>query len=1112
MKTSKTSSSETDKRPDDKTVPVAAKPSDKEEPKAKSTPDANAKEKPKTNGTPAPITKPDAKKKSAAARPHDKTAAVSDRAMMKHEKTAAVSERAKVKHDEKTAPVSERAMVKHDEKTAPVTERAKVKHDTKTAPVTERAMPREKIVDGPEIPNYKILHQIGKGGYGEVWLARSVTGSLRAVKVVKREDFGNERAFEREFEGIQNYEPVSKEHTGLVDILHVGRDDKQGFYYYVMDLADDVSLGRDINVDEYEPLTLSRKLRRGAKLGLDDCMTLGQTLSEALGVLHTSKLTHRDVKPSNIIYVRGLPQLADPGLVASAGQDTFVGTEGYVPPEGPGTPLADLYSLGMVLYEMNTGKDRMDFPELPTIVDPDELNLRERSELNTIICKACAPRPKQRFADAGTLGHALSNVGKIKRAPARAGWKFAAAAGVMLLLGGGVVAGMMLGDRGNDPNEFLASAGSGTGNDPNEPPIVNPNPAPPNGETDPPNLATNTDPSEDPNASPAAATPNGNDPNGGQTVAAVDPGNQVGSNPDPATPQVGPDRSSTPDTPSGQEASTEPDVLVVSGSPNSPPQETPNSSNTPSGDPPQTVDTQTPNPEPASVVGNLRMISFPPDAEVYLNDEKIGSAPIKLELAADDYKVRFVKEGYREREILARVKVGETVLVNEELAVWRPPVEGQEWQNSIGMPFQPLSPQAGHRTVGAIRKADFDKFAGDVGPEEMKFTVGLDDIVFADAVTRQAFCDWMTTRDRAEGYLDDKRIYMQHLADPLDGSPDLASFQTIVGEHRFGRVIVSSKPDGADVYRDGKKIGVTPLEIPDMDVGPVAYEIRMAGFKAATVEGLVNYLEPLKLDAELEDNQSVVFDKEWTNHLEMKFVPFEDALVSIYETRIKDYEKYWETEGIEDRYYETDFDQGPDHPVVNIKIGQARKFCEWLTEVEREQERIQQNHFYRMLTDQEWSRLAGLENEVGTSPEGRDGKIRNVFPWGTSWPPPAGSGNYADTAAKSVRAVKYQITGYNDGFARTAPVGSFPPNKHGVFDLAGNVWEYCHDNYSARRNGGPYPVVMRGGSWQDYRKDNFETAHRNVSTPDRYHPLWGFRIVLVKEAEPIQIQADTGDN
>ncbi|MEM7010197.1 MAG: SUMF1/EgtB/PvdO family nonheme iron enzyme [Verrucomicrobiota bacterium] len=1087
MKSSKTSSSENDKRPDDKTVPVSAKASDKEEPKAKSTPDANAKEKPKTNGKPAPITKPDALKKTAAARKSDaldKTAPISNRAAMRHEKTA---------------PVSERVRVKHDEKTAPVTERAAVKHDAKTAPVTERAMPREKIVDGPEIPNYKILHQIGKGGYGEVWLARSVTGSLRAVKVVKREDFANERAFEREFEGIQNYEPVSKEHTGLVDILHVGRDDKQGFYYYVMDLADDVSLGRDINVDEYEPLTLSRKLRRGAKLGLDDCMTLGQTMSEALGALHTNKLTHRDVKPSNIIYVRGLPQLADPGLVASAGQDTFVGTEGYVPPEGPGTPLADLYSLGMVLYEMNTGKDRMDFPELPTIVDPDELNLRERSELNTIICKTCAPRPKQRFGDAAALGHALSNVGKIKRAPARAGWKFAAAAGVMLLLGGGVVAGMMLGDRGNDPNE---------------PSYVNPPiPAPPNGDpAEPPNLAAVTNPSDgDPNETPTAVTPNDNDPNGGQTVAAVDPENQVGSNPNPETQQVGPDRSGTPDSPNGQETSTDPDVLVVSGSPNSP-SESPNPPNTPDGGPPQTVDTQVPEPEPASVVGNLRMISFPPDAEVYLNDEKIGAAPIKMELEADNYKVRFVKEGYREHEILARVKVGETVLVNAELAVWRPPVEGQQWENSIGMPFQPLSPQAGHRTVGAIRKADFDKFTGEVGADDMKFAVGLDDVVFADAVTRQAFCDWMTTRDRAEGFLDEKRIYMQHLAEPLDGSPDLASFQTIVGEHRFGRVIVSSEPAGADVYKDGKKIGMTPMEIPDMDVGPVAYEIRMAGFKAATVEGLVNFLEPLKLEAELEDNQSVVFDKEWTNHLEMKFVPFEEILVSVYETRIKDYEKYWETKGIEDRYYETDFDQGPDHPVVNVQIGQARKFCEWLTEVEREQERIQQNHFYRLPTDQEWSRLAGLENEVGTSPEGRDGKIRNVFPWGTQWPPPAGSGNYADTSAKSVRAVRYQITGYNDGFARTAPVGSFPPNKHGVFDLAGNVWEYCNDNYSARRNGGPYPVVMRGGSWQDYRKDNFETAHRNVSTPEKSHPLWGFRIVLVKEAEPIQIQADSDDN
>lgn len=1054
MKTSRTSSSESQKtRPEDKTSPIA--------PKA---PEAPAK--PGANG------KPD-------------------------EKTAPIGEKVEIKGkpEDKTAPVSEKVKIlaKPDEKTAPVSERVKVNPDEKTAPVTERVpKPSRQKEKGPDIPNYKTLHRIGKGGYGEVWLARSVTGQLRAIKIVRREDFDNTKAFEREFEGIQHYESVSKNHDGLVDVLHVGRDDGQGFYYYVMELADDVSKGRDINIDDYKPLTLSRKMRRGEKTALKDCLDVGKTLCEALGAMHTGGLTHRDVKPSNIIYIRNKPQLADPGLVASSGQDTFVGTEGYIPPEGPGTPQADLYSLGMVLYEMNTGKDRMDFPELPTIIDPDEPHLPERSELNTIICRTCAPRPKQRFPDARSMLDVLNTIGKGKRAPARRAWKLAAAAAVVLLLGGGVVAGMMLAQKGEKPNPNEGGGVIAAVPTPEPEPNPNPNPEPQPPTPEPPPISGVIDPDEI--QEPPVSNP---DPRPGSPTVAQNPDSVGPTEPEPG-PQVGP--TPEPGTDPNAVAAADPDrVLVVPGT-------TPGTTVLPAPSPgsPE-VD---PEPAPAPIVGSLRILSSEPEAIVFVNDEEVGTTPIKLEkLPADDYKIRVQKEGFREFKVLARVEVGEMALVDADLAVWRPPVQGKAWQNSIGMGFQPLSPDSAHRTLAPIREAEFLKFAEKAEPDQLNYKVGAEEVVFADPATRQAFCVWITEKDRAEGYLGEDLVYMQEVFEPLDGSPDLASFHTIVGEHRFGRVVIESKPSGAEVYREGKKIGSTPLAMDDMELGPVAYEVRMAGYKAATVEGLVNYLEPLQLQAELEENQSVVFDREWKNHIGMEFVPFENILVSIYETRVKDYEIYWETLGVEDRFYETDFDQGPDHPVVNIRRDQAKAFCEWLTEVEREQERIQPNHVYRMLTDQEWSRLAGLTDEKGGSPEARDGKVKGVYPWGKTWPPRSGAGNFADSAAKSIRVVRNAIPGYTDGFARTAPVGSFSPNEHGVFDLAGNVWEFVEDNYSARPGGGPYPIVMRGGSWQDYRKENFETAHRNVTKKDRTQPLWGFRVALARENEPIEIQA-----
>ena len=99
-----------------------------------------------------------------------------------------------------------------------------------------------KIRPNPAIPDHEVLRKIGGGAYGEVWLARGVTGALRAVKVVWREDFEDARTFEREFEGILKFEPMSRDHPALVNILHVGRSpDGVSFYYYVMEVGDDVT-------------------------------------------------------------------------------------------------------------------------------------------------------------------------------------------------------------------------------------------------------------------------------------------------------------------------------------------------------------------------------------------------------------------------------------------------------------------------------------------------------------------------------------------------------------------------------------------------------------------------------------------------------------------------------------------------------------------------------------------------------------------------------------------------------------------------------------------------------------------------------------------------------
>ena len=254
------------------------------------------------------------------------------------------------------------------------------------------------------IPDHTLLRTIGEGAYGEVWLACNVMGAWRAVKVVFRDRFRDERPYEREFEGIRRFEPISRSHDGFVDILHVGRNDGAGYFYYVMELADDERGGPLVeNPLTYAPRTLASDLRDQGHLPGARCLSIGLSLSSALQHLHTQGLIHRDVKPANIVFINGQPKLADIGLVTAI-RDTvsFVGSPGYIAPEGPGSPPADIFSLGKVLYEISTGNDRQDFPELPAELLAQE-GATELMELKEVVVKACAHDPRQRYPTAEAL-------------------------------------------------------------------------------------------------------------------------------------------------------------------------------------------------------------------------------------------------------------------------------------------------------------------------------------------------------------------------------------------------------------------------------------------------------------------------------------------------------------------------------------------------------------------------------------------------------------------------------------------------------------------------------------------------------------------------------------
>ena len=170
------------------------------------------------------------------------------------------------------------------------------------------------------------------------------------------------------------------------------------------------------------------------------------------------------------------------------------------------------------------------------------------------------------------------------------------------------------------------------------------------------------------------------------------------------------------------------------------------------------------------------------------------------------------------------------------------------------------------------------------------------------------------------------------------------------------------------------------------------------------------------------------------------------------------------------------------YPVLYVSWYGATAYCQWL------------GSQYRLPTEAEWEYAAG------------NGSRHTKYSWSNGDPSGKKGGNISDKTAKQKYSSWPAFESYTDGYIYTAPVGQYDANDFGLFDMSGNVWEWCSDwydadyykNSSSKDPKGPTTAkdyrVLRGGSWYT-DPENCRVANRSGYSPNDRDNVIGFRVV-----------------
>ena len=264
----------------------------------------------------------------------------------------------------------------------------------------------EKIVS--EIHGLRIVSHCGDGAFGSVFLCRDSVNRLSAIKIIDKDKLGEN--WRREYNGILHYCKKIDSGTGLINILHVSEHEKH--FCCLLEAADctDPSLPDEL----YQADTLQNRLDCGQLFTVENIAENMPPLIDAVMLLHRNHLIHRDIKPDNILFVRGKPKLGDIGLLTTENSEvSLAGTPGFIPPEllaesaafDGSSAAQDVYALGKVLYCMISAMPAHSFPDFPARIYADKRLL----PLCRMVLKACSADRKERFSNIDEFARAFYN-------------------------------------------------------------------------------------------------------------------------------------------------------------------------------------------------------------------------------------------------------------------------------------------------------------------------------------------------------------------------------------------------------------------------------------------------------------------------------------------------------------------------------------------------------------------------------------------------------------------------------------------------------------------------------------------------------------------------------